>query len=146
MAAIVLQMPDVFEINAVWRRSRRETAPPSGATRARLRKKNPDRRLWVGASAQTTYQLLATPGGEVFGVPSARELDGVSSQSTLEFVLDLVTLIDGYFLVRATGARAARGSPAPGADPAFGDDWMDEVADVIRRVGKIHFPKGIPLE
>jgi hypothetical protein len=38
-------------------------------------------------------------------------------------------------------ARAARGSLA-----AEGDDWMQEVSDIIDRVAKKHFPKGVPLD
>lgn len=38
-------------------------------------------------------------------------------------------------------ARAVRGSAA-----AEGDDWMEEVSDIITRVGKKHFPKGVPLD
>ena len=40
-------------------------------------------------------------------------------------------------------ARLARG-PDPLA--AYGDDWMQEVSEIIDRVSRKHFPNGVPLD
>jgi hypothetical protein len=210
-----------------------------------VRNENPNSRFWMESSSpQIAYQLVTTPGGEVVAVLSARDRDGVGSQSTGEFILTVVSLVDGYYLVRAAAsavgraalsrldrwlaqrakgalgrerleaagkaavrgkdvspaafertqpqeafdptvpgsagitrnsgdfaaasaesnlekrfgamnqeslaeiekARAARGSASAGVDPSLGDDWMEEVAQIIDRVERKHFPKGVPLD
>jgi hypothetical protein len=226
-----------------------------------VRKKNPNPRFWSDSSRpQVSYQLVVTAGGEVIAVLSARDREGDAYISTWSFILTVVTIVDGVFLVRgalsaagraalsridaqlakramaaaererleAAGKLAAKGKDAlartqpvwplagkdaspfalaqpreafadtakaadavpkpPGAtgntgdfaaaareselegrfgamnqetfeeiekaraargsDPlaAYGDEWMDEVSDIITRVGQKHFPNGVPLD
>ena len=209
-----------------------------------VRKKNPDPRFWSESSRpQTGYQLVVTAGGEVIAVLSTNDREGNAYISTWSFIVTVVTIVDGVFLVRALSAAgraaltridemlakralaaaererleavgiAAKGKdaspaafartqppeafadtvpkpadavPKPGGatqntgdfaaaareselegrfgamnketlaeiekarvargSAAYGDDWMNEVSDIITRVEKKHFPKGVPLD
>lgn len=210
-----------------------------------VRKKNPNPRLWSESSRpQTGYQLVVTAGGEVIVVLGAHDTEGNAYISTWSFVVTVVTIVDGVFLVRAlsaagraaltridemlakramaaaererleaVGKLAVKGKdaspaafartqppeafadtvpkpadavPKPGGatqntgdfaeaareselagrfgamnketlaeiekarvargSTAYGDDWMDEVSEIITRVEKKHFPKGVPLD
>lgn len=75
-----------------------------------VRKENPNPRFWSDASLpHTVYQLVVTAGGEVIAVLSTRDREGDASISTWSFILTVVTIVDGVFLVRALSAagRAA---------------------------------------
>lgn len=73
-----------------------------------VRTASPDPRAWDMPHVQTGYHVVVTPGGEVLAVLGSRDLDGAGSQSTLGYILDVLLLIEGYYLVRAAASAAAR--------------------------------------
>lgn len=70
-------------------------------------RKKADRHFWQEAPPQKEYQLLVDPGGEVLAVLSTNDRDGVTSPSTLAFILDVWMIADGAFFLRRAFSAAS---------------------------------------
>src|SRR5262249_46798150 len=73
-----------------------------------VRKETPDTRFWRQGPVMRGYELVVTPDGEVMAVLSNHDIDGLKSYSTWEYLLAVLTIVDGAMLLRRlVGQKAA---------------------------------------
>jgi hypothetical protein len=73
-----------------------------------VRKNNPNPHFWVDAAAFSTYRLFTSIGGEVIASFGGHDREGDVYISTKDFILAVVSIADGAFLVRGLVSAASQ--------------------------------------